>query len=89
MVRLGAAIAGLVPVVFIAVVATLWMGVHKIEEGHIGLYWFGGALEETYSEPGWHTMIPWVTRMAEVTRKILHNGLNDLFRCKLHFKPIQ
>jgi hypothetical protein len=41
-------------------------GIHKIDEGHIGLYWRGGALMEGYSEPGYHTMIPLITSFANI-----------------------
>lgn len=41
-------------------------GVHKIDEGHIGLYWRGGALIEGFTEPGYHTMIPLVTSYANI-----------------------
>lgn len=41
-------------------------GIHKIEEGHIGLYWRGGALIDGYTEPGYHTMAPIVTSFANI-----------------------
>lgn len=41
-------------------------GVHKIEEGHIGLYWRGGALIDGSTEPGYHSMIPLITSFANI-----------------------
>jgi hypothetical protein len=41
-------------------------GVHKIEEGHIGLYWRGGALMPGWTEPGYHLMIPIVTSYSNI-----------------------
>jgi hypothetical protein len=40
--------------------------VHKIEEGHIGLYWVGGALKPLYTEPGYHLMMPLITSYANI-----------------------
>jgi hypothetical protein len=41
-------------------------GVHRIEEGHIGLYWRGGALMQGYTEPGFHYMFPLITSYANI-----------------------
>jgi len=41
-------------------------GVHKIYEGHIGVYTRGGALLPTYTDPGIHFMIPIVTSYHSV-----------------------
>ena len=41
-------------------------GIHKIDEGHIGLYWSGGALMEGFTEPGYHTMLPLITSYANI-----------------------
>ena len=41
-------------------------GIHKIEEGHIGVYWRGGALIEGFTEPGYHLMLPLVTSYANI-----------------------
>lgn len=36
-------------------------GFHKIEEGHIGVYYRGGALLDGTTEPGYRWMIPLIT----------------------------
>ncbi len=41
-------------------------GIHKIEEGHIGLYWRGGALMKDSTEPGYHLMLPFITSFANI-----------------------
>ncbi|XP_041364564.1 erlin-1-like [Gigantopelta aegis] len=35
--------------------------IHKIEEGHIGVYYRGGALLSSTSGPGYHFMLPFLT----------------------------
>jgi len=40
--------------------------IHKIEEGHVGVYYRGGALLTTTSGPGFHLMIPFVTSYRSV-----------------------
>lgn len=39
---------------------------HKIEEGHVGIYYRGGALLPKYSYPGYHMMIPILTSYKSV-----------------------
>lgn len=41
-------------------------GLHIVTEGNVGLYWRGGALLNTMTEPGWHVKLPALTRFAEV-----------------------
>lgn len=40
--------------------------IHKIEEGHVGVYYRGGALLSTTSSPGYHFMIPIITSFRSV-----------------------
>jgi len=37
-----------------------------VEEGHLGFYWIGGALQERTTAPGFHYLIPFITRFANV-----------------------
>ncbi|KAK9878773.1 hypothetical protein WA026_023753 [Henosepilachna vigintioctopunctata] len=39
---------------------------HKIEEGHVGVYYRGGALLPTLSNPGYHMIIPFLTSYKSV-----------------------
>lgn len=61
----GGAAGGLVAV-FGFVVLMMGISLHKIEEGHVGVYYRGGALLKTTSEPGYHTMIPFITSFRSV-----------------------
>lgn len=57
------------PVVLGAVVATAILinfSIHKIEEGHTGVYYRGGALLSSTSGPGYHVMIPFITTYRSV-----------------------
>ncbi|XP_068081346.1 erlin-1 [Anabrus simplex] len=42
---------------------------HKVEEGHVGVYYRGGALLGNLSDPGFHMMVPFITsfRAVQVT----------------------
>ncbi|KAK2147652.1 hypothetical protein LSH36_543g04035 [Paralvinella palmiformis] len=40
--------------------------VHKIEEGHVGVYYRGGALLSKTSGPGYHVMVPFITSFRSV-----------------------
>ena len=33
-------------------------GIHRVEEGHVGIYFQGGALLNEISEPGYHVKLP-------------------------------
>ncbi|GAB1600115.1 erlin-1-like, partial [Argonauta hians] len=40
--------------------------IHRIEEGHVGVYYRGGALLCTTSNPGYHFMLPFITSFRSV-----------------------
>lgn len=50
----------------ILAVAVLPLGLHSVREGHVGVYWRGGALLSTVEQPGFHLKLPLVTSFAEV-----------------------
>jgi len=53
-----------------ALVAVLLnFSLHRIEEGHVGVYYRGGALLQYVSQPGYHMMVPFITsyRSVQVT----------------------
>uniref|UniRef100_A0A2R8MQK4 Erlin n=1 Tax=Callithrix jacchus TaxID=9483 RepID=A0A2R8MQK4_CALJA len=62
MAQLGAVVA----VVSSFFCASLFSAVHKIEEGHIGVYYRGGALLTSTSGPGFHLMLPFITSYKSV-----------------------
>jgi len=45
----------------LALALLLNTALHKVEEGHCAVYYRGGALLETISQPGFHMMIPFLT----------------------------
>ncbi|KAL5968543.1 Erlin-1 [Taenia solium] len=47
-------------------VLILSASIHKIEEGHVGVYYRGGALLKETSQPGFHLMIPLITTFKAV-----------------------
>ncbi|KAM4748206.1 erlin-2 [Rhinophrynus dorsalis] len=48
------------------IAASLFSAIHKIEEGHIGVYYRGGALLTSTSGPGFHLMLPFITSFKSV-----------------------
>lgn len=57
----------LVPAAVIALISLLIpMSIHKVNEGHVGVYYRGGALIDKYTEAGYNAMIPFITTMHEV-----------------------
>jgi regulator of protease activity HflC (stomatin/prohibitin superfamily) len=42
------------------------LSIHHVEEGHVGVYYRGGALLPNVTEAGYNIMIPLVTRMEQV-----------------------
>ncbi|XP_062926585.1 erlin-1-like [Mobula hypostoma] len=62
MTHVGAVVAALTAFVAFC----LYSSIHKIEEGHLGIYYRGGALLVTPSCPGYHIMIPFITSFRSV-----------------------
>ena len=55
---------------FFAVVLTaicLGASYHTIQQGNVGIYFVKGRLDDTYSTPGVHWAIPFVTEIEEIT----------------------
>ena len=42
------------------------LSLHMIEEGHVGVYYRGGALLKDTSNPGYHLMVPFITSYRSV-----------------------
>ena len=58
-----------------AVVAIIFSGLHKIDEGNVGVYYKNGALLEDFSYPGVHYMIPVITDVHQA-------GTLAVYSCK-------
>lgn len=52
--------------VILAVGVTVHFSLHKVEEGHVGVYYRGGALLPVTSQPGFHMMIPLLTSYKSI-----------------------
>jgi len=53
-------------------------GIHSIREGHVGLYWRGGALMEIISEPGLRWKLPLLETHAEVQITIQTDSVSNI-----------
>ncbi|NXM02097.1 ERLN1 protein, partial [Tyrannus savana] len=40
--------------------------IHRVEEGHLAVYYRGGALLTSPSGPGYHIMLPFITTFKSV-----------------------
>ncbi|VDO10397.1 unnamed protein product [Brugia timori] len=56
------------PLVTVGAIVALFMAfaLHHIEEGHVGVYYRGGALLSRVSQPGYHLMFPFFTTYKSV-----------------------
>lgn len=52
--------------IFALAVICLIAGVHKIEQGHVGIYYYQGKLQTETVGPGYHAMIPFMTRYESI-----------------------
>jgi len=50
----------------VVIIAVSNFSLHKIEEGHVGVYFRGGALLESMARPGFHLMVPFLTTFRSV-----------------------
>jgi len=48
------------------IAAIVPLGIHRVEEGHVGVYWRGGALLNRVTHPGWHLKIPFIDAFENV-----------------------
>jgi len=61
---MAAQYAGLIAVVIMSM--AIQYSLHKVEEGHVGVYFRGGAMLQGISGPGYHMMIPFITSVRNV-----------------------
>lgn len=65
-----------IPAVLAAIVC--YSGLHQVPEGHIGLYWRGGALVPGFTEPGFHVKLPLITSTANVQVTLQTDTVTDI-----------
>ena len=58
--------AFLIVIIVIIFLVMIFSPLHKIDEGHVGVYYKNGALLEDFSYPGVHYMIPVVSEVHQV-----------------------
>ncbi|KAH9772405.1 hypothetical protein WN944_020035 [Citrus x changshan-huyou] len=51
---------------------------HQIPEGHVGVYWRGGALLETITHPGFHLKLPLITHYEPVQVTLQTDQVTDI-----------
>lgn len=56
----------LISSLLIFIICVLLSGIHKIEEGHVGIYYRNGILTSTISEPGYNLFIPFISTYESV-----------------------
>jgi regulator of protease activity HflC (stomatin/prohibitin superfamily) len=54
------AVSALIPLIF------LQSGFHIVQEGHVGIYFRGGALLDSITDPGYHFKFPFFTSFENV-----------------------
>jgi regulator of protease activity HflC (stomatin/prohibitin superfamily) len=56
----------------------LGMGIHRIDEGFVGIYYRGGELLDYITEPGYHTQIPFITTHEQVQTTIQTDKVENI-----------
>ncbi|KAB1999756.1 hypothetical protein E1A91_D12G184800v1 [Gossypium mustelinum] len=51
---------------------------HQVPEGHVGVYWRGGALLKTIPEPGFHLKMPLITQYEPVLVTLQTDLVRDI-----------
>ncbi|KAI6686351.1 hypothetical protein NL676_032264 [Syzygium grande] len=51
---------------------------HQVPEGHVGVYWRGGALLKTITDPGFHLKMPFVTHYEPVQVTLQTDQVRDI-----------
>ncbi|XP_009396430.2 uncharacterized protein LOC103981425 isoform X1 [Musa acuminata AAA Group] len=51
---------------------------HQVPEGHVGVYWRGGALLEATTDPGFHWKLPLITQFEPIQVTIQTDQVRDI-----------
>jgi len=65
-------------IISIVILLIMLTGIHHIEEGHVGIYFYGGALLPGFTEPGYHLKLPIVTTYENVQVTIQTDQVTDI-----------
>jgi len=52
--------------------------IHHVDEGHVGVYWRGGALLNRITHPGWHLKIPLIDTFENVQTTMQTDKVIDI-----------
>ncbi|KAK9144599.1 hypothetical protein Sjap_004502 [Stephania japonica] len=66
-----------VPTSFLAV-GSHFSTLHQVPEGHVGVYWRGGALLKNITEPGYHLKLPLVTQFEPIQVTLQTDEVKDI-----------
>lgn len=78
MVSVLESVGGIVSIAFAAFIISAGGSVHQIYEGHVGVYYRGGALLSEVSGPGYHLMLPWITSSSMVQTTMQTDEVTDV-----------
>jgi len=62
----------------IALALIVPFGIHQIPEGHVGVYWRGGALLSSVTSAGIHTKIPFITSVEYVQTTMQSDQVREI-----------
>eukprot|EP01117_Protostelium_nocturnum_P011882 TRINITY_DN4339_c0_g1_i1.p1 TRINITY_DN4339_c0_g1~~TRINITY_DN4339_c0_g1_i1.p1 ORF type:complete len:277 (+),score=91.02 TRINITY_DN4339_c0_g1_i1:122-952(+) len=65
-------------VVLVVMVVCALNSIHSVEEGHVGVYWRGGALVKRISHPGWHLKVPFLDQFENVQTTLQTDKVTDI-----------
>ncbi|KAL9687749.1 hypothetical protein QQ045_032156 [Rhodiola kirilowii] len=51
---------------------------HQVPEGHVGVYWRGGALLNTITDPGFHLKLPFITQFEPIQVTLQTDQVKDV-----------
>ncbi|OVA18887.1 Band 7 protein [Macleaya cordata] len=51
---------------------------HQVPEGHVGVYWRGGALLKTITDPGFHVKMPLITQFEPIQVTLQTDQVKDI-----------
>ncbi|CAO2828369.1 unnamed protein product [Amaranthus hypochondriacus] len=87
----GSPISGTFPLVFlfVAVFTAIMLSsasttklsltiLHQVPEGHVGVYWRGGALLKTITDPGFHWKLPLITHYEPIQVTLQTDQVRDI-----------
>jgi regulator of protease activity HflC (stomatin/prohibitin superfamily) len=69
---------GIIAIAIVPLLIFWFTGIHKVEEGHVGIYFRGGAIMEGTTDPGYHIMLPLVTEFHNVQVNIQTDHVRDI-----------